>query len=365
MSSALFSGLSLREMSVANRIVVSPMCQYGARDGSATNWHLVHLGQMSISGAGLVVMEATHVEARGRITPACLGLYSDENEAALAPVIAFCREHGAAKLGIQLSHAGRKGSARVPWEQRGAPLDAASGGWPTRGCSGLPRAEGWPVPEALDAAGLREVKDAHVAATRRARRLGLDFVELSAAHGYLLHEFLSPLTNRRADDYGGDLAGRLRYPLEIFAAMREAWPAEKPMGVRISATDWLEGGWDVPEAVVFCQELRALGCDYIAVSTGGLSLAQQVPLGEGHQIPFAATIRREADVPTMAVGMIHRPRHAEAVIAEGQADFVALARGMLANPRWPWHAAAVLDADVDYPPQHVRAYKSAWLRNPE
>jgi 2,4-dienoyl-CoA reductase-like NADH-dependent reductase (Old Yellow Enzyme family) len=365
MASTLFSRTALRDMTVSNRIVISPMCQYSAIDGSATDWHLVHLGQMAMSGAGLLILEATHVEARGRITPKCLGLYSDENEIALSRVIAFCREHGSAKLGIQLSHAGRKGSARLPWDQRGAPLDAADGGWPTLSCSGIRRGNGWPVPETLDAAGLQAVKAAHVDATRRADRLGLDLIEVNAAHGYLLHEFLSPYSNRREDAYGGDLENRMRYPLDVFAAMRAAWPDDKPMGMRISATDWLEGGWDVDQSVIFCGKLKALGCDFIAVSSGGLSLDQVIPLDEGHQVPFAEKIRAEAQIPTMAVGMIYQPRHADSIIAEQQADFVAMARGMLFHPHWPWRAAAALDADVDYPPQYVRAYKSKWLRDME
>jgi len=365
MTSALFTETSLRGMHVPNRIVVSPMCQYSAIDGSATDWHLVHLGQMAMSGAGLLIIEATHVEAPGRITPKCLGLYSDENETALARVIAFCREHGSAKLGIQLSHAGRKGSARLPWDQRGAPLDPTDSGWPTLSCSGIPRADGWPAPEALDEAGLQAVKDAHVDATRRADRLGLDLIEVNAAHGYLLHEFLSPHSNRREDAYGGVLANRMRYPLDVFAAMRAAWPDDKPMGVRISATDWLEDGWESDQAAVFCRALKALGCDYIAVSTGGLSLDQVIPLGEGHQVPFAAEIRKAAEIPTMAVGMIYEPRHAESIIVDQQSDFIAMARGMLFHPHWPWRAAAALGGEVDYPPQYVRAYKSKWLRDIE
>lgn len=365
MDSALFSAATLRGMTVPNRIVVSPMCQYSAVDGSATDWHLVHLGQMAMSGAGLLIFEATHVEARGRITPGCLGLYSAENEHALKRVVSFCREHGSAKLGIQLSHSGRKGSARIPWDRRGAPLSPADGGWQTIGCSGIPRGDGWPAPDALDAAGLQAVKHAHVEATRRAQLLGIDLIELNAAHGYLLHEYLSPHTNRRDDLYGGNLENRMRYPLEVFEEMRAAWPHEKPMGVRISATDWLKDGWELDQAVVFCRNLRALGCDYIAVSSGGLSLDQKIPLDEGHQVPFATKIRGEAGIPTMAVGMIYRPQHAEAIIADRKADFVAIARGMLFHPHWPWRAAAALNADVDYPPQYIRAYKSPWLRQCE
>ncbi len=363
--SALFSGATLRELTVPNRIVISPMCQYSAVDGSADDWHLVHLGQMAMSGAGLLIFEATHVEARGRITPGCLGLYSDENEHALERVVSFCRKHGSAKLGIQLSHSGRKGSTRIPWDQRGVPLRPADGGWQTLSSSGIPRADGWPMPEMLDVAGLQSIKQAHVEATRRADRLGFDLIELNAAHGYLLHECLSPHTNHRDDLYGGKLENRMRYPLEVFQEMRAVWPQEKPMGVRISATDWLKSGWEPDQATIFCQKLRGLGCDYIAVSSGGLSLNQEVPLGEGHQVLFATKIRNEADIPTMAVGMIYRPQHAESIITDQKADFVALARGMLFHPHWPWRAAVTLNADVDFPPQYVRAYKSKWLRDCE
>jgi 2,4-dienoyl-CoA reductase-like NADH-dependent reductase (Old Yellow Enzyme family) len=325
-------------MEISNRITVSPMCQYSATDGSASDWHLMHLGKFAVSGVGMLVIEATHVEARGRITPGCLGLYSEANEAALACIVAFCKEHGFARIGMQLSHSGRKGSARLPWEERGAPLTAKDGAWSTVGVSGLPFAEGWPAPTPLDTAGLETVKTAHVDAARRADRIGIDVIELHAAHGYLLHEFLSPLSNRRDDAYGGSLQNRIRYVLETFNAVRAVWPADKPMGTRISATDWIDGGWTLDEAVILCRELRALGCDYITVSSGGLSPAQKVLIGEGHQVELAAHIRRDADIPVIAVGMIYRPKHAEEIIADGHADMVALARG------------------------YVRAYKSSWLQ---
>ena len=361
--SALFSILQLREAELPNRITVSPMCQYSAVDGSASDWHLMHLGQFAVSGVGMLVIEATHVEARGRITHGCLGLYSDENEAALARIVAFCHKHGACKIGMQLSHSGRKGSAKLPWEERGAPLAPAEGAWPTVGCSGLPFADEWPVPEPLDALGVKDVIAAHANAALRADRIGVDVLELHAAHGYLLHEFLSPLSNRRRDGYGGSIENRMRLVLEIFEAVRARWPVEKPLGTRISATDWLDGGWTIDDAVILCRELKASGCDYITVSSGGLSPAQIIPIGEGHQVPLAARIRRDADIPVIAVGMIYRPAHAEQIIADGQADMVALARGMLFDPHWTWRAAAALGADVAFPPQYVRAYKSHWLRS--
>lgn len=361
MTSRLFDPIALRGLTLANRIVVSPMCQYAAEEGSATDWHLMHLGQFAISGAGLVIVEATHVEPRGRITHGCLGLYSDENEAALRRVVGFCRRHGAAKLGIQLSHSGRKGSARLPWIGRGEPLTASEGAWPTVGVSGLPYAEQWPAPLALDAAGLTQVLTAHVDAVRRAARLGFDLVEVHIAHGYLLHEFLSPLSNHRTDAYGGSREKRMRFPLELFAAMRAAWPDDRPMGVRHSVTDWVEGGWTPEDASAFAAALKSLGCDYMTASSGGLSPAQRVPIGEGHQVPFARLLRASG-MPSMAVGMIFDPHHAERVIADGDADFVALARGMLSDPHWAWRAAAALDGEVSHPVQYLRAYRSRWLR---
>lgn len=359
----LFSPFRLRDLALPNRVVVSPMCQYSASGGSATDWHLMHLGKFAVSGAGLVIVEATHVEERGRITTGCLGLYSDENEAALQRVVSFCREHGQARLGIQLSHSGRKGSARLPWQGRGEALEPAEGAWATVAPSAIAHDLGWPAPRALDRNGLEEVKAAHVDAVRRADRAGFDLVEVHIAHGYLLHEFLSPLSNTRDDAYGGDLAARMRFPLEVFAAMRAAWPDGKPMGVRHSVTDWVPGGWDVADADAFASELGRLGCDYVTASSGGLSPRQRIPVGEGHQVEFASRLKRATGLPTMAVGMIFDPRHAERIVAEGEADLVALGRGMLFDPGWPWHAAAVLDAAVEYPPQYLRGYRSEFLRS--
>jgi 2,4-dienoyl-CoA reductase-like NADH-dependent reductase (Old Yellow Enzyme family) len=360
MRPALFTPISLREMPLANRIVVSPMCQYRARDGSATDWHLMHLGQFCVSGPGLVIVEATAVEPQGRISYGDLGLYSDENEAALQRVVSFCREYGQSRLGIQLAHAGRKGSDHLPWEDPERPLAPAEGAWTTVGPSELSYGEGWPPPRALETAGLEAVKQAFVQATGRAARLGFDLVELHAAHGYLLHEFLSPLSNQREDAYGGSRENRMRLPLEIFEAMRAVWPESKPLGVRISATDYAEGGWDIDDAVVLAAELQKRGCDYIDVSGGGLVPRQRIHVGPGYQVPFAARIRQEVGLVTMAVGMINQPRQAEEIIAGGQADLVALARGMLYDPRWVWHAAEALGAELEYPPPYRRAQPSLW-----
>ena len=364
MSSALFSSYSLRGLTLANRIVVSPMCEYSAVDGSAQDWHLMHLGQFATSGIGLVITEAAAVEARGRITRQCLGLWSDDNESALARVIDFCRTHGQAKLGVQLAHAGRKGSTHRPWEGRN-PLASDEGAWETISSSANPHAEGWHTPRSMDRTELDGVKQAFVAATQRAERIGFDLIEVHGAHGYLLHEFLSPIANTRNDEYGGSLENRMRYPLEVFAAMREAWPERKPMGLRVSASDWADNGWTPDEAIEFARRLKALGCDYICASSGGITEAQKIELGEGYQVRFAEQIKAQANIPTMAVGMIYDPHHAEALVRDGKADLVALARGLLFDPHWALRAAAVLDAQTASPPQYERAYEFRFLREKE
>ncbi len=362
MSALLFTPASLRGLELANRIVVSPMCQYSAVEGTATDWHLVHYGGLALSGAGLVILEATHVEPRGRITRQCLGLYTDEHEESLARIVAFVRERTDSHIGIQLSHSGRKGSARLPWMDRGRPLAADEGAWTTMAPSAVPFAEGWPSPHSMDEEDLSVTLDSHVQAVRRAERAGFDLIEVHIAHGYLLHSFLSPLTNLRKDGYGGDRQGRMRYPLETFEAMRAAWPANKPMGVRVTTCDWVEGGWEVDDAAAFASELAKRGCDYIAASSGGTSPAQSIPLAEGYQTAFAQRLRQASGLPTMAMGMIFDPRQAEAILARQEADFIALARAMLHDPHWPWFAAATLGEDVTYPPQYIRGYRSPFLR---
>lgn len=358
MSSKLFSPFALRGLNLDNRIVVSSMCQYSAVDGSANDWHLMNLGQYCMGAAGLVMTEATHVSAPGRISPKCLGLYSDENEKALLRVISFCRQYGVSALGIQLAHAGRKGSVRPPIDG-GGPLPASENPWPTLAPSALAYAD-WPVPQALDRAGLNTVKAQFVAAARRAENIGFDLVELHAGHGYLLHEFLSPLSNQRTDEYGGGTENRCRFLLEVFEAVRQVWPADKPLGVRVSATDWVEGGWSAAETVLLARALKALGCDFIDVTSGGLDPRQEIPLSPGYQVRFAAAVRRQADIASWAVGMIHDARQAEAIIAGGEADFVALARGMMFNPRWAWHAAETLGAETAYSSMYARCHPSRW-----
>ncbi|MBI1944834.1 MAG: NADH:flavin oxidoreductase/NADH oxidase [Deltaproteobacteria bacterium] len=349
----LFSPIALRALTLDSRIVVAPMCQYSAHEGVAGTWHRIHVPNLAMSGAGLVFLEATAVRADGRISVGCLGLYDDAQERALAEVLSLARAHGQAKLGIQLAHAGRKGSCDLGWKG-GAQLPLDGGGWPTVAPSANTFNASDRMPSALDERGLTELKRAFAAAAERAVRLGFDVVELHCAHGYLLHEFLSPITNQRADDYGGTLANRMRFPLEVFEAMRTAMPADGPLGVRISATDWVEGGWDIEQSVALASELKARGCDFIDVSSGGLSPAQQLAPKPGFQVPFAARIKREARIPTVAVGLITDPLHANHIVAEGEADFVALARGMLWNPRWGWHAAEKLGMKVKAPPQVLR-----------
>jgi len=354
----LFSPFALRGLTVANRIVVSPMCQYSAQDGSATDWHLMHLGQFAVSGPGLLIAEATAVSPEGRISPTDLGLYSDANEAALARVVAFCREHGRAALGIQLAHAGRKASSRAPWKGRG-PLQGlgpeGEGAWETVGPSAVPFGEDWPAPRALDRAGMDQVVRDFVAATRRAQRLGFDLVELHAAHGYLLHEFLSPLSNRRTDTFGGSLENRMRFPLEVFEAVRAAWPAEKPLGVRLSSVDHVPEGWQLEDSVALTAELKRRGCDYVDASSGAIAQGIRIESGPGYQVRYAHELRARTGMPTCAVGLITDPHQAEQIVRSGQADLVALARAFLDDPRWAWHAAAALGAEIDYVPQYARA----------
>ncbi len=357
MASALFQPFTMRGLTLPNRIVISPLCQYSAEDGCATDWHLIHLGHLALSGAGLLILEATAVEPRGRISRECLGLYSDACEAALARVLATVRRYSDMPIGIQLAHAGRKGSQKKPTEGRGN-VPVAEGGWQTVAPSAIAFISEWQTPQALDRAGMDSITTAFVDATRRADRLGLDMIELHFAHGYLLSSFLSPIANRRQDEYGGSAENRMRFPLEVFTAVRAAWPAHKPLGVRCNGTDWDEAGITPDDAVAFSAALGQLGCDYVDASSGGNSMAR-IPLAPGYQVPFAARIRREAGLPTMAVGLIRDPSHAEAIVAGGEADMVALGRGMLNDPRWPWHAAEDLGAAVSHPPQYFRAVTRA------
>jgi 2,4-dienoyl-CoA reductase-like NADH-dependent reductase (Old Yellow Enzyme family) len=355
--SALFSPIKLRGLALANRIMVAPMCQYSAENGEATDWHFTHINTLALSGAAMFCIEATAVEASGRITPGCLGLWNDATEAALKPIIASVRKHSNTAIAIQLAHAGRKGSSHKPWDG-GQQIPLAQGGWETEGPSALPHKEGEARPHAFDAEGLVRVREAFVATARRVVRLGIDAIELHSAHGYLLHQFLSPISNRRTDQYGGSLPNRMRYPLEVFDAVRAAVPADKPVGIKISATDWVEGGFDLAQAIEFARELKTRGVDWIDVSSGGVSPLQKIPLSPGYQVPLAEGIRQATGVTTMAVGLITEAKQAEEIVASGKADMVALARGMLYDPRWGWHAAAELGGQVEAPPQYWRSQPS-------
>jgi len=359
MSSVLFSPIEFRSLKLNNRITVSSMCQYAAENGSAIDWHLMHLGQFSMGAAALVMTEATAVSAAGRITHKCLGLYSDDNEAALKRVVDFCRRYGVTALGIQLAHAGRKASAQVP-SAGGKSLSADENPWTTLAPSAIPFAPDWHVPQMLSREGLAAVKAEFIAAAKRAERIGFDLAELHGAHGYLLHQFLSPLSNQRDDEYGGKLQNRMRFPLEVFEAVRAVWPDDKPLGIRISATDWMDGGWNEEESVVFAGALKSLGCDFIDVSSGGLDLRQKIAFGPGYQVPLSAHIRNEAGIATWTVGMITKAHQAEDIIASGQADMVALARGMMFDPRWAWHAAEELGVDTEYSRMYARCKPALW-----
>ena len=351
--SALFSSISFRELELTNRIMVSPMCQYSAQDGCVSDWHQMHLGQFAISGAGLLIMEMTNVEARGRISPWCVGLYCDANEAAAKKVVDFCKRYGNVPIGVQLAHAGRKASTAPPWQGRKT-IEPDHGGWLPVAPSPVAVGEKSKIPKALEHSEILDLIEAFERSALRANRAGFDAIELHAAHGYLLHQFLSPLSNQRGDRYGGSLKNRMRFPLEVFQSVRQAWPDSKPLGVRISATDWAAGGWDVDQSIALARELKTLGCDWIDVSSGGLVQHQDVVAKPGYQVPLSKTIRTAVGIPTIAVGLITEVLQAEQIIQSGSADVVALARSMLYNPRWPWHAAKTLGASIDYPNQYLR-----------
>jgi 2,4-dienoyl-CoA reductase-like NADH-dependent reductase (Old Yellow Enzyme family) len=359
--SQLFSPLQLGPISLPNRVVVSPMCQYSASDGTATDWHLQHLMNLALTRAGMVVVEATGVERAGRITHGCLGLYSDANEAALARALDAARRVAApgTAFAIQLGHAGRKASCRRPWEG-GQPLGPGEDPWTVSGPSDVPFAEGGPVPVALDEKGLARVASAFCRAADRAVRLGFDAIELHMAHGYLLHSFVSPLSNRRSDGYGGSAQNRMRFPIEVTRAVRARVPRTIALGARITGTDWADGGLTPDDAATFAAELKAAGLDYVCVSGGGAVPHVKIPVGPGYQVPMAAKVKAGARIATRAVGMIVEPQQAESIVASGQADCVALARALLDDPRWVWHAADRLGAKIAYPPPYARVDRSIW-----
>src|SRR6267378_3869222 len=354
MSSHLFEPIQLRGLALENRIMVSPMCQYSAVDGSMTDWHFAHLGMLANSGAALLCFEMTDVEPIGRITPGCSGLYSDANEAAQRRIVAFCRAHGQAKLGIQLAHAGRKASTTAPWDAgKSLPLD--NGGWQPVAPSAVAMGEGELVPRERTRAEIKVLVAKFADSTRRAERIGFDAIELHSAHGYLLHQFLSPLSNRREDEYGGSLENRIRFPLEVFDAVRAAFPPDRSVTMRVSGTDWADGGWDIDQTIAFAQALEARGCAAIHVSSGGLTPSQRIPVGPSYQVPLARAVKSKTRMPVIAVGLITEFEQAEAIVGTGDADLIALARTVLFNPRWPWHAAAHFGARVKVPDQYLKS----------
>ncbi|RME57471.1 MAG: NADH:flavin oxidoreductase/NADH oxidase [Caldilineae bacterium] len=351
----LFSPITLRNVTLRNRIGVSPMCQYSCQDGFATDWHLVHLGARAVGGAGLIIAEATAVEPRGRISPHDLGIWSDAHVEPLARVARFLHEYGAV-AGIQIAHAGRKASTARPWEG-GRPLGSEEGGWPVVGPSPIPFGPGHPVPQELTLEEIHTIQAAFQAAAVRAREAGFRFLELHGAHGYLIHSFHSPLSNQRQDAYGGSFENRIRFTLETVRGLRQVWPEELPLAVRISVTDWLEGGWTVEESVDLAKRLKAEGVDLVDCSSSGGSPLSQPPVGANYQVPLAEAVRRGADIPTAAVGMIKEPFQADAIVRNGRADVVLLGRQFLQEPYWPLRAARALGLDVEnlVPDQYKRA----------
>lgn len=353
--SRLFTPFQLGDLELANRIVVAPMCQYSAENGCMTDWHLIHLGNLALSGAALLTIEATAVLPEGRISYADVGLWDDETEAAMARTLAGIRRYSDMPIAIQLAHAGRKASTDLPWNGGRQIRPGSANGWQTVAPSPLPFARDENAPSALTTDHMTRIKSAFVDSAQRAARLGIEAVQIHAAHGYLLHEFLSPLSNQRDDAYGGSLENRMRFPLEIFEAVRAAFPAERPVSIRVSGTDWVEGGWDVEQTIALACELESRGCGAIHVSSGGLSPEQQIPVGPSYQVPLARAVKAATKLPVIAVGLIVDFEQAEAIIGTGDADLVALARTLLYDPRWPWHAAAHFGASVKAPKQYLRS----------
>ncbi|MGZ5279316.1 MAG: NADH:flavin oxidoreductase/NADH oxidase [Pseudobdellovibrionaceae bacterium] len=349
----LFTSSQFRSISFKNRIFVSPMCQYSSVNGMAQTWHLVHLGGFALGGAAMVMTEAAAVSPEGRISPDDLGIWSDEHAAALRPIVDFIHKHGSVS-GIQLAHAGRKASTASPWKGS-KPVPIQQGGWQPFAPSALSYKEEYPTPKEMNAADLQKVEDDFVRAAERAHSAGFKLIEIHMAHGYLFHEFLSPISNQRQDRYGGSLENRMRFPLQVFDKVRAAWPADLPVFVRISATDWVEGGWDLEQSIVFCQELKKRAVDLIDVSSGGLSPEQKIDVKPLYQVPFAESIRKKVDVPTGAVGLITQPEQAEKIVKSWQADVVFLGRELLRDPHWPLRAAEQLRASIVWPLQYERA----------
>ncbi|WP_226660965.1 NADH:flavin oxidoreductase/NADH oxidase [Microbulbifer aggregans] len=354
-SPKLFEPLTIDSLTLPNRIVIAPMCQYSAVDGCMTDWHLMHLGQLAVSGAGLLTIEATAVQPEGRISYADVGLWDDTTEAAMARTLDAVRKWSDMPIAIQLAHAGRKASTDLPWfGGKQIPAEQPNG-WQTFAPSAVPYLPDEQPPIAVDRTAMQAVCEAFAESARRAVRIGIDAIQIHAAHGYLLHQFLSPLSNQRQDEYGGALENRMRFPLEVFDAVRNAVPADYPISIRVSGTDWVANGWDLEQTITFSQALEQRGCGAIHVSSGGLHSTQQIPVGPGYQVPLARAVKQAVSIPVVAVGLITDFDHAEAIVGTGDADLVALARGLLYNPRWPWHAAAHLGASVKVPNQYLRS----------
>lgn len=359
MTSALFSPIRLAGLELANRIVVAPMCQYSAEDGTAGDWHLTHLGMLANSGAGLVVVEATHVERHGRITHGCHGLYSNANEDAIRRILNHCKRIGKAKFGVQLTHAGRKASSQLPWNGAKG-LKGHEDPWQTVAPSAISYGNEWQAPREATRDDMNRIRDAFVNAAKRALNAGFESIELHLAHGYLMHTFLSPVSNQRKDEFGGSLENRMRYPLEVVRAVRAAVPKTVPLGVRISASDWVDGGWTIDDSVALSRVLKSEGIDFVCCSSGGIRADTRTPHDADNNVSLAERIRREAGIMTRAVGQITDARKADSIIANGQADQVALARGFLDDPHWGWHAAKTLGAEVVRPDQYLRAGPQFW-----
>ena len=351
----LFTPLRVGNVELANRIVIAPMCQYSAVDGCMTDWHVIHLGHLALSGAALLTIEATAVLPEGRISYGDVGLWSDETEAAMARTLESVRRWSDMPIAIQLAHAGRKASTELPWKGGRQIPPGATNGWQTVAPSALPFLDGEHAPVALDRDSMARVRDAFAESARRAARLGLDAVQLHAAHGYLLHQFLSPLSNRREDEYGGSLANRMRFPLEVFEAVRAAFPADRAVTVRVSGTDWADGGWDIEQTVTLARALETRGCAAIHLSSGGLTPRQKIPVSPGYQVPLARAVKAATSMPVVAVGLITDFDQAESILVAGDADMIAIARAILYDPRWPWHAAAHFGAKVRAPRQYLRS----------
>jgi len=351
----LFSPLRLGSLELPNRIVIAPMCQYSAEEGCMTDWHVIHLGHLALSGAAVLTIEATAVTAEGRITYADTGLYSDDCERAMSRVLQSVRRWSNISLAVQLAHAGRKASTEVPWKGGRQIAPDQPHGWQTVAPSANPFQADESAPISLDRDGLRDIRNAFAEAAKRAARMGLDAVQIHGAHGYLLHQFLSPLSNKRDDDYGGSLENRIRFPLEVFEAVRAAFSSERPVTMRLSGTDWAEGGWTIDETVAFAKVLEQRGCSAIHVSSGGLTSAQRIPIGPSYQVPLSRAVKAAVNIPVIAVGLITEFEQAEAIIGTGDADLIALARAILYDPRWPWHAAAHFAARVSAPSQYLRS----------